>query len=342
MTQTNAENASPASKRMAPDIAAMRAAWQALSVYFAKTAQVPASPAQLEAKYGGFDDADAVARFVAGCNEANACDAALGDASRLRALLASEPGLLQQPQPPDFIYAETVWAMRRVSQLAGAFGATLHSLPTLLAAGNGGAVERADQLKQALVGSDGLLPPLVALKAEMLQCIQRIKPIQQRLQAANEAISQTTMLNLANQQIGSLASAQAERAKSMARAKQEADSAWIGKEAKRTLYETLREQYQRSEQDQMRKRRFVAEVDNIFAAGTAAVLALATIADQFEKLGKLAADARALLMSVCTSASVEQLADYQWVSQALAAPDYLAAWSSVHDAAGQFVQSALA
>ncbi len=338
MTQ---ENPSPASNSMTPEIAAVGTAWQSLSRYFAKTAQVPASPAALTDKYGDFDDADAVAHFVASCNDANACGTALGDAARLRAQLAADPGLLQQPQPPDFIYGETVWAMLRVSQVAGAFHTTLQSLPTLLAAGNGSATQRADNLKQVLVGSDSLLPQLVALKADALQFDQRIKPIQQRLQSANEAINQTTMLNLANQRIGALESAQAERAKSLAQAKQEADSAWIGKEDKRKRYETLLAAYQRSELDHTRKRQFVADVDNIFAAGTAAVQALATIANQFDKLGKVAADARALLMNVCTSASVEQLSDYPWVSQALATPDYVAGWSSLRDQTERFVQTAL-
>lgn len=274
---------------------AFSTAWQTFSDYFGKTENMPSSADAFETKYANLDD-PSLAPFLANCDVANACAAALGDGGRLR-------------QPADSVLGKLIGFASRARDIAGVYCATLQNLEGMLAPAGGDAQQRADQLKKRLIGD--IVPGLVALKADALMLDQQLAPLQARLNAANEAITQTTVLNTANQQIGYLAARLADPA------------------SRPTAQE--RQEYERL-------RLFVADVDNIFAAGTAAVLALGAVRSQVEKLGKLMGDTRDLLMSVCSAATSAQLADDQWVAGALGMPASLAAWSGLMNDAQRFLR----
>ncbi len=330
------------SKAMNPDFIALRATWQAFSEFFQKTAHVPKSAAEFEAKYGVFTDSATLEQFAANCNVANACAAALGDAEQLQQQLArGDSQLLESDGTPLSIYGEITRLLLRVQNLASTFCATLQNLEDLLSPQRGRIEQRSENLKQVLVGNDGLVPVIVALKAKTLMLDQKIKPLRERLQAANEAISGTDVLSAANQRIGYLESKLAEKKAPLAQAKKEWDSALFGKDGKRKKYEALLEEYNALQLDYDLKNQFVTDADNIFAAGTAAVLGVATVENQVEKIGKVMADARSLLMSVCTAANAEQLADYKWVSKALGLQEYFQFWSQLNKEAQEFTQAAL-
>jgi hypothetical protein len=269
-------------------------AWQTFSDYFAKTLSIPPSVAAFEAKYAHVDD-PSLAQFVADCDAANACAAALGVGGR--------PG----QQPADAVLTGLIGFAAHTRDAAGVYGATLQNLEAMLAPSGGNPVQRADYLKKRLI--DDIVTRLVGLKADALMLDRQLEPLQARLTAANEAINQTTLLNTVNQRIGYLAARLADR-------------------------DTQDAPEQR--QEYARWRQFVADVDNIFAAGTAAVLALGAVRSQVRKLGKLMGDTRSLLMSVCSAATTEQLTDPEWVAKALGMPAALASWSNLLDEASRF------
>lgn len=270
-------------------------AWQAFSDYFGKTGNMPSSVDAFEAKYASVDD-PSLEQFVVNCDEANACAVALGDGG---------------PRPPaDSVLGQLVGFASLARDTAGVYCATLQNLEGMLAPAGGDAQQRADHLKQRLVGD--IVPRLVELKADALTLDKQVEPLQARLAAANEAISQTTLLNTVNQRIGYLA-------------------AKLDGGASASTAE-LQQEYERLCQ-------FVTDVDNIFAAGTAAVLAVGAVRNQVQKLGKMMGDTRDLLMSVCTAATPGQLADPQWAAGALGMPESLASWSSLMDGARRFLHA---
>lgn len=275
-----------------PGFEAFGTAWQAFSDYFGKTGNIPASVDAFEAKYANVDD-PSLAQFVANCEVANACAADLGG--------------LFQPRA-DSVLGRIVGFAALARDAAGVYCATLQNLGDMLAPSAGDAQQRADRLKKRLI--DDIVPRLVALKADALALDKRVESLQEHLTAANEGISQTTLLNTVNQRIGYLAARLADGAS--------ASTAELQQE-----YERLG--------------RFVTDVDNIFAAGTAAVLAVGSVRRQVQQLGKLMGDTRDLLMSVCTAATAAQLADPRWAARALGMPESLASWSGLMDDARRFL-----
>jgi hypothetical protein len=206
--------------------------------------------------------------------------------------------------PPAGIFGEIFRLALDVERTAAAYARTLADLGGGL--DGGGSADSADSLKQALTGSAGLVPMLVDIKATTIDLGTRIGHVKEQLQIANYAIGRTGLLNQANQTIGYLEHRlERKNAPDMA-----AESA--------------------------RKRQFLSDVDNIFAAGTAAVLGLASVENHVGKIGKVAADARSLLMSVCTAANHEQLTDSGWVAKALGMPEALLFWTQLNRAAQEF------
>lgn len=278
----------------APDFESFSTAWLAFSDYFARTANIPSSVAAFETKYAKVDD-PSLEQFVMNCDIANECAAALGKSGRTR-------------QGADSILGEVISLASGTKDIAGKYCAMLQQLKVLLSPSAGDEHQRSDKLKQALI--DDLVPNLVELKANTLMLDKQIEPLQARLTAANVAISQTTVLNAVNQQIGYLAAKLADR------------------KSKTTVEQ---------QQEYDRLCQFVTDVDNIFALGTSAVLAVGSVRNQVQKVGKLMGDTRSLLMSVCTAANTGQLADYQWVAKALLMPESLVSWSRLNDNAQRFL-----
>jgi len=229
------------------------------------------------------------------------CDAANACAAAL-----GDGGRPRQ-QLADAVLAELIGFAADTRSAAGVYCATLQNLEALLAPSGGNPVQRADHLKTRLIND--IVPRLVGLKADALMLDRQLAPLQASLTAANEAVNQTTLLNTVNQRIGYLSAKLASRHAQPAPEQQ---------------------------QEYARLRQFVSDVDNIFAAGTAAVLAIASVRSEVQALGKLMGDTRSQLMSVCTAATTEQLADYQWVAKALDMPASLASWSALLDDASRF------
>lgn len=332
---TQAQEAQGIGEALSPDFAALETAWQEFSVFFSKTANIPESAAAFEAKYGQLDD-PTLDSFIANCAIANTCAAALGSSAAFRQQMARDPGLLERADPPDTMLGEIFWLCSLIQNAASTYRNTLQSLEILLPPSSGDAQERADKLKQVLTGTNGVVPAFIDIKAKTLMFDQRVAQLLERLNAANEGISQCTVLNAANQQIGAQESRLSDRKQQLLQAKQQSEGAFFGKEEKLKSYETSLKEYTRLDGEYARKRQFVADVDNIFAAGTAAVLALSTVRNQVQKVGKLMADSRSMLMSLCTAADTEQLSDYRWVAKALGMPGSLNSWSRLIDNARRF------
>lgn len=337
MTQENSGKSASATNK--PDFPALRRAWQDLDVFFSKTACAPASAAAFSEKFGTFEDASGVLDFVANATIANQTAQTLGSAASLKQQLVSNPGLLQSGTAPSEIYAQVVWCASQVQNVATSFETTLGALALLLNPGNGSVEERAEQVKQILVGN--LVPDAVGLKVFTMEFQQQITPLQAKLREVNEALNKSNLLNLANQEIGYLEAKLSKLNEKVAQAKKAADSALIGKEEKQKHYQELQAQANAMAAQIAAKRLFVSQMDNLFLATTTATVALLTVGNQIEKIGKIFADARSFLMSLCTSASAAQLADYQWLSGAMELPKGIANWAILANEAQKYTQLAL-
>jgi hypothetical protein len=308
-----------------------------LQRFFAQVRRFPTDQAAFARLYGAFDDPGQVADFIRLCGEINNIAAVFGSPATLKAQIAQNPDTLQAATPPAEIYAGIVQLAGMAGHAAGTFAETLSGFASL----PGDAKARADAIKQLIAGSGGLVGAAVDVRDAALLLRRALAPLLPRIATSFTGFSANRVLNLANQALGALG-AQLQRLQTQeAEAARNRDSAIFRKSAAEQAYADAKAARETADAEIARKQAFADQMEGLFSAGNAAVVASLDIDTAIQDIGGVFGDARDSLMNVATAASAEQLGDPAWLSNALDLTSAITRWKTLTEDASRFRQSSL-
>jgi len=313
--------------------------WARLAAWLASAGSLPLTEAAFAARYGAFDDTAEVGRFVAAVAAVAALAKGAGGPAALKRALVDNPGLLSDASPPAALYDWLVWMTPRVGDTARTAALTFDQLPALLAAGNGGVAERAENLKSVLAGPGGLVENFgqarsrtAALAAALTAFADSAAPLARQLAA-------TKLINQANVVIGGLESANrhlaapvaAKRPGLFSRGEAGASDPASGQAAQiaANTREIARKQALIDDSAAL-----LAASERVGGAGSAVAAVVSALALRFQRAANQ-------LVQFCAISAPDQLGDAGWVAQALDPTALAAGWRALADAAQAFAASAL-
>jgi hypothetical protein len=131
--------------------------WLNLQNYISTCLALPINQGDFGTKYGDFADLNAVKQVVAAMKNVQALTTVFGNPMELESKLKADPDYVLKAEPPAEIYAHIIWLAMQIQGAASTFTNTFDSFRMLLDPKTGTKAERAQYLKDVLIGEGGLV-----------------------------------------------------------------------------------------------------------------------------------------------------------------------------------------
>jgi len=315
--------------------------WKNMHYFFVQVEKIPTDLSSFVGRYGEFANTQELQAFIDACTDISRLAASLGNSTSLKEVIAQNPSYLSSNTSPDEIYARIVWLAGLAGNAAQTISHTYNELQAMLSPSEGTVEQRAENLKNALVGDSGLVPVIVKVKSESVELDRKFSPLQKKLAATFSDFGKTNLLNQANQEIGALEASITNLKAKCEEAKKAWKNAWINKEKDKNKYEELSQQLTEKEASLTLKTRFVGDLDGFFVSGNKMVQASMDIANNINTIGSVFGELRDSYMNICRISSAEQLSDYEWVANALGLPASTKPWNATQQNAKHYVEQSM-
>ncbi|MGD9638602.1 MAG: alpha-xenorhabdolysin family binary toxin subunit A [Alphaproteobacteria bacterium] len=184
--------------------------WLQMQNYVQSALALPPTIDDFKKEYGEFDssDIDKIKTAVRILGNVRDLSQVFGNPSSLKAKLLSTPTYLQTPEPPAEIYAHIVWLSNQIYNAASTFSWSLENLKVLLGPTSGTPEERANNLREILVGQGGLQSTAQTMQQQVNALLTKLLKFESNASDANGELleylkSSSSIVNNANKLIGS-------------------------------------------------------------------------------------------------------------------------------------------
>lgn len=316
--------------------------WHNLLEFFDKIAQLPEDIASFNDLYGNFDNDKGVIEFVNSCTIINSQAKNIGSPVSLKKQLAENAYLFQDNIPPGDLYCHIIWFSNLIQNSSSSIKEILNNLSNLFINESASKEEQADKLKLVLLGDNGITAQADQIKDEISRLYDKISFIQKNFFNAVTTISQTLLLNEANQSIGALQNLISTQQKKVSDAHKKCMHSIINKEKARKDYESLKAELDSMLMEIKKKQSFANIMDNdFFISDNQVSTAIQNIKANIKSIGKIFSDFSEDMKNICVVSTTKQLSDYKWVSSALNLNKSVLNWDGIRNESKEFIEKAM-
>jgi hypothetical protein len=316
---------------------AFKDSWAIIDTFVKQASVFPRATDVFEKRYGVFNDKASLSSFVKSLSIMDGIFEKAGSPGHLKQLLINDPQYLTRPQPPaGDLYGKTVWLSNQAANIATVIATTIESWKNIPDAGSGNAAERARQLTDTITGASGIAPLIEAFSKQAGLVADFSAPLIQPLQQAFLTISDTGLLDEANETIGRLESENGQYAARIARLKDSAKKLFGGRKIRQEI-EELTQKIAANEEELAKKKLFTSELNTpFFVTGNKLTGALEDIKGNLERIARDFSVYASRLAGICKISSTGQLSDRDWVDKAFDTHGTIAAWQQLRDASTNY------
>ncbi|HMD99551.1 MAG TPA: alpha-xenorhabdolysin family binary toxin subunit A [Terriglobia bacterium] len=183
--------------------------WLNLQNYIETCLQLPINQGDFEQKYGSFAQKELVTNALTAMKDVRDLSSDFGNPSTLKKRLGENPDYIFTKDPPNEIYAHIVWLASQIQNAASTFTFTFASLKDLIGPSAGTPAERAQNLKDVLIGQGGLVSTADDMKKKTSELLRKLMAFDGKFSAANEHVQRyagqsSDILAAANKLVGDL------------------------------------------------------------------------------------------------------------------------------------------
>lgn len=316
--------------------------WHNLFEFFGKMAQLPEDAASFNDLYGNFENDQGVIELVNSCAIINAQAKNIGSPLSVKKQLAENPYLFLENTPPGDLYCHIIWFSNLIQNSSSSIKEILNNLSNLFTNESASKEEQANTLKLVLLGDNGLTAQANQIKDEITRLNDKISFIQENFFNAVITISQTLLLNEANQSIGALQNLISQQQKKVSDAHKKWMHSILNKEKARKDYESLKAELDSMLLEIKKKQCFTNIIDNeFFISDKHVATAIQNIKTNIKSIGKIFSDFSEAMKNICFVSTTQQLSDYKWVSSALNLNQSVLYWDSIRKESREFIEKAI-
>ncbi len=181
--------------------------WLDLQNYIQTCLQLPISVNDFEKNYGTFSQKSLMDGAVDAMRKLQNLTGDFGNPTILKKRIAMDSNYLFTPTPPSEIYSHIVWLAMQIQNVAGTFNYTFDNLKDAIGPNAGTKEERAQNLKEILIGRGGLVYQAEDMKKMTSALISKLATFEGKIADANEQMvtytsQESAILEVANRLIG--------------------------------------------------------------------------------------------------------------------------------------------
>jgi hypothetical protein len=181
--------------------------WLNLQNYIQTCLQLPISVQDFEKSYGTFEQKSLVTGAFDAMNKLKGLTTDFGNPTILKKKIVTDPSYLFTPTAPSEIYSHIVWLAMQIQNTANTFQFTFASLKDVIGPGAGTKEERAQNLRDILIGPGGLVSLAEEMKAKTTALISKLAIFEGKITDANVQMvtytsQQSDILKAANRLVG--------------------------------------------------------------------------------------------------------------------------------------------
>lgn len=349
--------------------------WLDLQNYVQQALELPITQNDFNATYGAFSEDTLVRNTVEALKRVRDLASTFGAPVLLKKQIQSDPGYLNGKTPPPDIYAHIVWLANQIYNTAATFRWTLANLRELLAAGTD--QQKADNLKEILVGQAGLVSQAEVMKGLTQDLLKKLLAFDGSISEANEQVQRysgqgSKLLEKANGDIGSTR----DTIDNVLRpASDEAYKRWrdytisavttsvgvmvlsagllfpisiglgaglgVAAEKERQAYNDLLAEIATKEEDIQKKTRLVADLTGFNKRVNQVAPALSKFKTSLETVEGVWVGMSSNLAYIANNYTVKELSSYPWIAQAMRIGDATEKWQAIGRTSEEFTANAL-
>jgi len=323
----------------------IKASFTAIEAFNKKTIQFPRTADLFDRRYGKFSDQSEVRNFLISLGAFDYVIERVGGREQLRAAIAADPSCLSRPAMPEKdVYSKIVWLSNQISNACTDIVITFKSLNAILDPASGSSPERAKNLVESITGTSGLRDILNTMGRIAVSISGILEQLVAEYQKAFASISNTSLLEEANQTIGRLRADNRLDNARIAKLKSSAGSIseiFSRNKNKKELEELLLK-VEANEKEIERKELLTKELNTeFFLNGKKLSGVLADTRQGLSDLGNYFFSQAERLYRISTVSSEEQLADFDWVSRAFELDATIASWQEIEAESAQYAKNAV-
>jgi len=291
--------------------------------------------------YGSlFSDKTAVETMGAALMAVAADIKRLGGPGTLKKAVAASPDLVSEPySSSDELWLGLVKLASETQDASKTLVDTLESLPSLISGGEEAFAVR--KVKLALCGPGGAATAGNTARGVATELAERFRAMSKAMEPILMDIATSPLFHLASQQAIYLSSEVQTLETKVKKANESWEKALFGKAEKQETCEKLSAQLRTARENLRSSQTYRDGFRGLDIKANAVIPALTKISGSLTALASQFEAVRTTMMSFCTHANASQLANKEWVFNALGLPDLHASWSDLENQAKSFVQTCL-
>ena len=166
--------------------------WLNLQNYITTCLALPINQGDFGTKYGDFADRKAVEQVVAAMKKVQGLTSVFGNPIEFYSKMRADPDYVLKPDPPAEIYAHIVWLAMQIQGAASTFTNTFGEFKVLLDPKNGTKEERANYLREVLIGEGGLVSTAEDIRKKTTALRTKLSNFSGQMSEANVQLVQYT------------------------------------------------------------------------------------------------------------------------------------------------------
>jgi hypothetical protein len=350
--------------------------WLDLQTFISQALQLPINIGDFTTKYGTFNDQKQVQSVLDAMIKVQNLSSTFGDPTTIRDKIIHNGSYLSSATPPSELYGHIVWLANQIENTASSFSYTFGSLSSIIGPSAGTPEQRAQNLKDILVGRGGLVSMAADMQQKTATLSSALALFDSKMAEANTQMltytgNQSQIIKDANTAIGTLTADRDELQKKADEAYAEwraftiaavvasvsilvlscgllwpvaaAVGGGLGIKAglERGIYNGLMDQVAQKGVEIGKKTLLLTDLNGLNTAITPIQGTMTQFMTDLQTIEGVWVDIGANLQFICTNYGVEQLSDLPWVTQALKIGDAQNKWQLISNTASQFTQNSL-
>jgi len=166
--------------------------WLNLQNYITTCLALPINQGDFGTKYVDFADVNAVKQVVAAMKKVQGLTTVFGNPMELEKKLRDDPDYVLKKDPPAEIYAHIIWLAMQIQGAASTFTNTFDSFKLLLDPKTGTKEERAQYLRDVLIGEGGLVSVAEDIKKKTTALRTKLSSFSGKISEGNQELVRYT------------------------------------------------------------------------------------------------------------------------------------------------------
>lgn len=160
--------------------------WLNLQAYIQAGLLLPITKGNFEEKYGAFSSQKLITDAVEAMKRVQGLSETFGNPTLIKKKILENKSYLTSKTPPSEVYGHIIWLAMQMQASAGRYHSTLKNVERFLSTGS--KQERADNLKEILIGRGGLITIAADMQARTDDLLKKLITFDGHISAANEQL----------------------------------------------------------------------------------------------------------------------------------------------------------